>query len=174
LTKLVRSVIVHADPSFCYAVEIARRTDGVHPARDFLDDLEKGMLDGDPDTEDLPDEEQIRDYPRLIDVIRGIATYGEPAHRRQVNYLEDGLWEFKYGRKRLAFFDTDGRGNHVPKPPQDIFTSTNVGSDYFWFPDFDPILRITNGWVKTDDAAPPEAIELAKLIREEDLEHDKP
>lgn len=174
MTKLRRSVIVQFDPKFCYEVEIARRADGTHPARHFLDDLAKGELDGDPDTKKVPDDEQIRDYARLIDVIRGIAIHGEPAHRTQVNYLEDGLWEFKHGNKRLAFYDTDGKGRHIPKPPQDIFTSTNPGSDYFWFPDFAPVLRITNGWVKDDDLAPPDQIKLAKDIREEDLSHDRP
>ena len=36
---------------------------------------------GNPLTESVPDEEQIRDYARLIDVIRQIARYGEPAIR---------------------------------------------------------------------------------------------
>lgn len=155
-----------------YQVEYAVAADGSEPARDFLSALKQGALPYDPLTNEIPDEEQITDYHRLIDLIRTVARDGEPARRAALNYLEDGIWEFKHGNKRIAFFDTDETNVLRPQGKCSRAASPNPDSpDYWWFPELGPILRLTNGWIKTDELANPSDIALAKRIRKEDLNH---
>lgn len=166
MTKLVRRQIVVGE---WYSVEYAVRADGSEPARDFLQALKGGVLPDDPLTTDIPDEEQITDYDRLVEVMREVARAGEPTRNNQLNYLEEGLWEFKHGNKRIAFFDTDEAGGHTPQGKCSMADSPAPESSYWWLPTLAPVLRVTNGWIKTDDLAPPADMALAKQIRLEDL-----
>ena len=152
-----------------YRVEYAIRADGTEPARAFLQALKAGHLPNDPLTKGIPDEEQITDYSRLISLMTTVAADGEPLRSNQLNYLEDGLWEFKHGNKRIAFYDVDEQGMHTPKAKCSMAASPTPDSAYWWLPDLDPVLRVTNGWIKTGDLAPDTELELAKQIRLEDL-----
>lgn len=169
-----RSVIVHDDPAYWYEVECAVTASGNSPAREFLDELKEGMWADDPDSQEIPDDEQVKDYHRLINVIRFVATHGEPERARDVEYLRDGIWEFKVARKRLAFYDTDGAGSSVQKPKiRDIEDSPSPASQAWWFPEFDRVLRLANAWPKVDQKADQLDIDEAVKIREEDLQYDR-
>jgi hypothetical protein len=167
-------VIVHDDPAFWYSVECAVRTDGSSPARQFLDQLKEGMWADDPDSKQIPDDEQIKDYHRRINVIRFVALNGEPERKHDVEYLRDGVWEFKVASKRLAFYDTDGSGEFAPKPKiQDIANSPSPASTAWWFPQLDRVLRLANAWPKVGQKADQLDIDQAIQIRKEDLQRDR-
>jgi hypothetical protein len=171
LSKVTRSCIVKGE---WYSIECAVRADGSSPAREFLDLLAAGMWESDPDVDKLPDDEQVRDYSRLIDVMLHVAKHGEPRRSGDVQYLHHGIWEFKVFNKRLAFYDTDGVGGYTEKPRiRDIAASPNPDTDHWWFPEMDYTLRLANSWPKTGELADPLDIEEARLIREEDLRYDK-
>jgi len=167
-------VIVHDDAAYWYEVECAVRSDGSSPARQFLDELKKGMWSDDPDSDEIPDDEQIKDYHRLIHVIRYVAAEGEPERARDVEYLRDGIWEFKVARKRLAFYDTDGEGSFVPKPKvRRRDESPSPASPTWWFPTFDRVLRLANAWPKLGAKAEEVDMNEARDVREEDVSHDR-
>ncbi|WP_170981409.1 hypothetical protein [Nocardioides dongxiaopingii] len=168
---MVRSCIVVGTE---YEIACAVRSDGSSPARELLDLLKVGEWADDPDVERVPDPEQVRDYHRLIDMMRTLATAGEPERQRDVRYLRDGLWEFAVGAKRLVFYDTDGRGAFTPKPRiQDKGHAPYPDTEFWWFPLMDRQLRLANYWPKVSEKADPIDIEEAIKIREEDLRYDK-
>lgn len=94
-------------------VDCAVREDGSAPAGVFLDALKKGVWDQNEESEPL--DEQISDYHWFLNAIRHWANTGEPVYRDAVKALEDGVWEFRHGDKRLTFFDTDGNGGYTAK-----------------------------------------------------------
>lgn len=174
LTKVQRSIIVQNDDSFWYEVQCAARADGSSPARGFLDELKEGIWADDPDSEEIPDDEQIKDYHRLINAIRYVARNGEPERKDDVKYLRDGIWEFRVASKRLAFFDTHGDGSFSAKPKiSNRDDSPSPASDAWWFPEFDRILRLANAWPKVGEKARELDMDEAVRIREEDLAHDR-
>lgn len=168
-------MILQEDEQWWYAVECAVRADGSSPARDFLDLVQKGMWADDPDSESLPDDEQIKDYSRLITVMRHVGKTGEPGRARDVNYLRDGIWEFKVASKRIAFYVTDGKGSlEIRGKIRDRSDSPSPESLAWWFPSFEgTVIRLLNAWPKVDEAADPLDIDEAIEIREEDLGHDR-
>jgi hypothetical protein len=104
-----------------------------------------------------------------------IGERGLPLTREAVKHLADGIWEFRHGHHRIAYFDTGGEGAYDPKSRYDdrrLVDPRNEQS-YWWYPDMDPILRLTNAWSKQSQKTPPHEIELARTIRGEDVEHDR-
>lgn len=93
-----------------HQVDCAVRKDGRAPAAQFLDALKKGVWDHDERSGPL--DEQISDYHWFLNAIRHWANTGEPVYRDAVKVLQDGVWEFRHGDKRLTFFDTDGNGGY--------------------------------------------------------------
>jgi hypothetical protein len=144
----------------------------------MLADLSKGLwledtdhLDGEP----WPDEYQSTDKSELVQIIASFADEGKPRSRRHVNALEDGIWEFKRGVKRVTFFDTDGKGTFVPKGLlRDVQDSSRGEYDSMWmYPFFETQLRLGHCFAKDGATTHPEDIEAAIQIREEDLAHDR-
>jgi hypothetical protein len=171
LSKVNRSCILVASE---YKIECAVRADGTSPAREFLDLLRTGMWDGDPEVEEVPDDEQVRDYHRLVANMSYLARNGEPERQRDIRYLTNGLWEFAVYTKRLVFYDTDGAGAYTPKPRITTRSlSPHPDTDFWWFPDMDYTLRLANFWPKIGEQADPLDIQEALKIREEDLRHDR-
>lgn len=157
-----------------HTIEYAVRAGGSEPAKKFLDLLKEGMWEDDPDSESIPDDEQIKDWAKLLDKIRYFASHGEPERKDDVNSLQDGLWEFKVARKRLVFFDTPGDGTYDAKGKvRNRVDSAHPESPMWWVPEFDEYLRLANYWPKTDQTADPLDIEEGRKIREEDLDHDR-
>lgn len=159
------------------SVECAVGADGGSPAARFLDQLASGEWAEDPDHEPPRDPEQIHDYAKLISKIEFVARYGHPDTATSVNHLDDGVWEFKHHTRRLAYWDTPGDGTWQPKPRhQDIRERSGTAPDggYWWYPELDPILRLGCGWPKDAPLAPPEKIDEARRLREEDCAHDRP
>ncbi|WP_144022855.1 hypothetical protein [Asanoa hainanensis] len=158
----------------CYVIECAVRSDGLtSPAADFLDQLSRGMWIEDPDFgEHFPDDAQISDYDKLLTFFQTLADRGEPCYGRAVNDLDDGIWEFKLGAKRLSFFDTPGDGTYYPKLRPRTADEAS-GGDYYWFPNFDEYVRLGHAFPKTGRQTTDRDLELTLVVREEDLEHDK-
>lgn len=159
-----------------YAVQCAVRADGTVPAGDFLDELAKGVWEPDVDAESLPDDEQITDRYHLLAKIKYLAEKGEPQRKHDVEYLREGIWEFKQGSKRVAFYATDGAGLLDDSAKiLDIKDAPYAETPMWWFPEFvGRILRLANAWPKTGQKTPPDMITEATVIREEDLKHDRP
>lgn len=154
-------------------VECAVREDGTTPAREFLSALKRGAWKDEPGLGEVPFDEQIDDYHALLNKMQYVARNGEPERKADVNYLHSGIWEFKAGNKRLAFYDTDGMGNWEPKTKVgDKNNSPDPSSPCWWFPSMDSYLRVLNPWLKTSEKAPPEAIDLAVTIAHEDVTQD--
>ena len=96
-----------------------------------------------------------------------------PRSGGNLNYLHFGIWEFKVARKRIAFYDTDGRGNWTPKGKVADIRDAVEGANIWWFPALDEELRLLNAWPKLEEKAPPSEIELAVTIAREDVRHDE-
>lgn len=171
MSKVSRSCIVIGG---WYTIECAVRADGSSPAREFLDLIKTGMWEEDPEVEEVPDDEQIKDYDRLVDIMRYLAREGCPQDPGDINYLGHGLWEFKCYTKRLVFYDTDGHGGYTPKVKlTDPSMSAYPDEESWFFPEMDRTLRLANAWPKVDQKADPLDIAEARRIREEDLKHDR-
>lgn len=152
--------------------------DGVtSPASDLLDDLKAGErrddldhIDGDP----WPDEAQPSDFHKIMAMVKKLADDGEPIHGHAINSLHDGIWEFKRGKKRVSFFDTDGEGNINPKLRiRDRSACEDPDYVYWWFPEFDQQIRLGHVFMKDSQLAASEDIAETLRVREEDLAHDK-
>lgn len=153
----------------CFAV----RADGTEPARAFLEALRRGIWEPDPDAEEIPCDEQIRDCDWFFAAIRHWAKTGEPQYTRAVNDLEDGVWEFKHGAKRLSFYDTDGQGGYTAKLRiQD--SEDAIPGDFWDIPYFDREIRLGHAFPKVSQMTTPFDIDETLQVREEDLEHDRP
>lgn len=151
------------------------RGDGSSPAATFWVELKVGDWSSDPYFQNPPDEDQIHNFAKLLAHLRHIGEKGYPPYQKAINFLEDGVWEVKHGHHRVAYFDTFGDGEYDPKNKIDDrrITDPELKDDFWWYPELDSILRLTNGWSKEGEKAPPEAIELALLVREEDVDRDK-
>jgi len=116
--------------------------DGTSPAGEFLVTLSRGNWRSDPEHSPPRDPEQIYDYARLLATIEHIGEEGCPQTGTSVNYLEDGIWEFKHGRRRLTYWDTPSDGTFTPKGKIDD-RRTIVGPefcDFWWYPQMDAYL----------------------------------
>lgn len=151
------------------------RADLSSPAREFVEQMQRGEWANDPYFTSPPDEDQIHDVAKLLAELQTIVEYGHPSRMSAVNHLRDGVWEIKYGRRRFVYFDTPGDGTYEPKPPIEDGHSLPIDrQDEFWeYPLMDEVLRFTNGFSKMGQKAPPEQIDLAISIRDEDVQHDR-
>lgn len=170
LTKVTSRAIVEWQEF--HRVDCAVREDLSSAASEFLDLLRQGMWEGDPDVTDVPDDEQVRDYDKLLHKIRFLASHGEPERQGDVNYLHSGIWEFKVARKRLAFYDTDGRGTWTPKGKVRDIDDAVEGASIWWFPQLDEEIRLLNAWPKLGEKARQQDIGEAVTIAGEDVQHD--
>lgn len=157
------------------AVQCAVRADRSSPAVVFLQGLRGGVRREDPEHRPPRDMEQIHDFHALIAKIEHVGFHGQPESRDDVNDLEGGVWEFRHGTRRLSYWDTPGNGTYDPKfRVDDIRTVSGAQpEDPWWYPDMDPYLRLGGGWDKDAQMAPPERIQEALDIREEDTAHDR-
>ena len=161
------------------AIECAVRSDRESPANDFLTELELGAAHDDPRFKPpAPDSEQIHDYAQILSAIEFLGAYGEPETKDTVKHLRDGVWELRHGTRRLSYWDTDGFGHYSPKVRITDFQQLPAGhtfryTDYWWYPQMDPVLRLGCGWHKNEDLAPPEKIDEAVTTREEDARYDR-
>lgn len=153
-------------------VDCAVRSDGTCPAGVFLDALKKGSWDRADDAE--PADEQISDYHWFLDAIRYWANTGEPVYRDAVKHLEDGVWEFRHGDKRLTFYDTDGAGGYTAKLPiADHAQADAPDSPYWRIPYFDELIRVGHAFTKVGQKTPKEDLAVMTTVREEDLAYDR-
>lgn len=169
-------VVTDDDPLASHnVVECAVRQDLSSPAREFVDQMGSGTWKDDPHFAGAPDEGQIYDMAKFVSEAEYIAHNGFPSRMSAVNHLRDGIWELKFGKHRLAYFDTPGDGTFTPKPPPS--DSAEVPLEHqneFWqYPHMDQVLRLSNGFGKTDQKTEPQHIESARQIRDEDVAHDK-
>jgi hypothetical protein len=157
-----------------YDIEYAIRADGSSPARAFLDALKTGNWAPDPDAEKLPDIDQVNDRDQLLTMCMDLATLGVPPHRGAVNFLSDGIWEFKRGSKRMTFFDTRGDGTYSAKNRiTDRHRSPYPDDDDWWFfPVFDKTIRLGHCFPKLGQATEKFDLSEAFAVRREDLSHD--
>lgn len=156
-----------------HEVGCAVRADGTTPAGVFLDALRKGAW-GKLD-ESVQLDEQISDYHWFLNAITHWASTGEPVYRGAVNALEDGVWEFRHGNKRLTFFDTDGSGAYTPKLPiRSHEDSEAPASEYWYIPYFDEEIRLGHAFTKVSQKTLARDLLESSHTREEDLAHDRP
>jgi hypothetical protein len=150
------------------------REDGSCPAGEFLDALKVGAWEPDPDAETLPSDEQIGDWNFFLHAIRYWANNGEPVYRGAVNDLPDGIWEFKHGKKRLSFYDTDGVGGYMAKSRiLDHANADAPDSDHWQIPNFDPLIRLGHAFPKTSQRTSSLDLDEVAIVREEDLARDR-
>lgn len=87
---------------WCHHITCGVRSDGTSPARDFWEKLSRGEWEEDPLSPTIPDDEQVKDRDALRHKMRFLAEQGEPERATDVNLLQNGVWEFKHGNKRIA------------------------------------------------------------------------
>ena len=159
----------------CHAIEYAVRADLSVPARDFLDDLGSGLWAADPEAETWPDDAQISHRDTLLVWFADMAEEGLPPYQRAVNDLDDGMWEFKIGAKRLSYYDADGEGRYTPKHRiHDVADSSYPDEEFWWYPDMDELLRLGFAFPKVGQVALPTDVLECEAVRREDLHHDEP
>lgn len=156
-----------------HQVDCAVRADGHSPAGQFLDALRDRTWERTETSEPL--DEQIDDYHWFLNAIRHWANTGEPVYRDAVKALEDGVWEFRHGDKRLTFYDTDGSGGYVPKLPIQHHADAEAPDSEFWqIPYFDRLIRLGHAFTEVSQKTLKHDLEESWKVREEDLEHDRP
>lgn len=156
-----------------HEVYCAVRTDQSCPAGAFLDALGEGTWELDPDAKTFPSDEQIGDRDWFLTAILHWVNTGEPLYKHAVESLDDGIWEFKRGRKRLSFYDTDGDGGFEPKFK---ILDSKVGvpnSDYWYIPFFDEDIRLGHAFPKVSQKTPIYDLDECAEVRREDLRHDE-
>lgn len=128
----------------------------------------------DPDLESIPDDAQITQAQKLRTGIEWFAERGVPNNAYcTVNNLRDGVWEFRLGRVRISFYDTDGEGSYTPKlRVRDIREADPDSGQFWWLPTFDEYVRLGHCFGKQTDKTEEDDIAATLQIREEDLEHD--
>lgn len=119
-------------------------------------------------------DEQVRAYARLMHTMQYYAETGEGDQAESMNALDRGIFEFKAGRARVAFFDTPGDGTWSEKQKIDDRNDALYPDNATWFiPDLDEHLRLCNGWPKKARLARPGDINFACQVRTEDLKYDQ-
>ncbi|MBU9763542.1 hypothetical protein FR943_06760 [Mycobacterium sp. TNTM28] len=155
-----------------HQVDCAVCSDGRSPAGLFLDALKKGAWDRTGRAE--PSDEQIDDYHWFLNALRHWANTGEPVYRDAVKALDEGVWEFRHGDKRLTFFDTDGSGGYTPKLPIQRHAEADAPDSEFWqIPNFDRLIRLGHAFTKVGQKTPQHDLAESQRVREEDLGHDR-
>lgn len=154
-------------------VECAVREDETSPASELLTELRSHRWP-DPEADELPDAGQVGLYSRLLAAIEDVADGYDPP-RGALNFLEDGIWEFRITNLRLTFYDTDGRGNgetHCPHPD----STWVIGRMEYELPDdfaSTGLVRLGHNFAKQTQQTPQYDLELAADVRREDLAHDR-
>ncbi|WP_139195163.1 hypothetical protein [Curtobacterium sp. MCBA15_001] len=156
----------------------ARDAEGVQPASVMLADLARGQWKADTDHldgDEWPDTRQVSDKFKLLQIIRTFADTGLPTHARAINELENGIWEFKHGVKRMSFYETDGNGS--------VFKTTQIRAvnesprgeqaKYWWIPQFAPQIRVGFCFAKDGKTAGADNISECERVRKEDLDYDR-
>ncbi|WP_146240653.1 hypothetical protein [Curtobacterium sp. MCPF17_011] len=171
----MRSLFIHGA---VHKVWFSVREDGSQPAQEFLATLSRGTWEADPDRQDgdpWPDEAQPNDRAVLVRIITAFANKGVPDSTRQVNDLEDGLWEFKRAAKRVTFYDTDGKGACVTHERVGSRAEGHRGeSDEMWqYPIFAEQIRLGFCFGKTGRYSGDDNIDEAIEVKEEDLAYDR-
>lgn len=156
-----------------HQVDCAIRQDGDSPGGAFLDALKTSTWDRARTTDDL--DEQIDDYHWFLNAIRHWANTGEPVYPNAAKALNDGVWEFRHGNKRLTFFDTDGEGGYTAKLPINRHENAEAPDSEYWpIPYFDTLIRLGHAFTKISQKTLPQDLSESQKVREEDLAHDRP
>ncbi|MHA7220008.1 hypothetical protein ACX80L_14105 [Arthrobacter sp. MDT1-48-3] len=138
------------------------------PASEALDKLAEGEWEN-HNSPSLPDDCQIDLHDQFFAICEYFADNGEPPTLYDINQLGFGMWEFRAGWLRAAFYDTDGAGNYEAK-------NTRFGlhnQDWDEIPYFSPQIRLTLCMSKKHMKAVPKELAYARQVRTEDLHHDK-
>jgi hypothetical protein len=118
------------------SIEAARTRDGLEPVEEYLRKLEKSPGHG------------RRNETKLATILirfEDFATTGYLEQPRELNYLEDDVWEIKAGVSRLPFFYADDAPHGK-------------------------VIRITSGFDKKQESAPAREIRKAKWVRDQDAQ----
>lgn len=152
-----------------------RQDDGTSPAEDFLLALQSNSLPDDPESA-IGSDEQASVFAWFLDLFQSFADSGVPSFGGAVNYLTDGIWEFKRRNKRITFYDTDGTGGFSRKARiKDFADRASDDENWWWFPNFDPEnVRLGHSFLKASDQTAPKDLADAEEVREEDLKNDRP
>lgn len=178
-----RHSIIEGD-DFEYKIVACVDEHGQRPAEDALDAMVRGEWGEDPEVAgtDLPNDEQIRAVNRLIAGMTFYAEHGYtaglgPGRTVSINKLRYGLWEFKEGNKRIAYFDTQGDGVCNPKSWQRElgYFENDPGSKDDVAPLLDFELRLSHAFGKPplQRKTPEQDMQTARKLMEEDLAHDR-
>ncbi len=170
MAKLVRRI---AHKGEFHDVEYAVEADGNLPGWEFMCALRGGTWEPDPDAENIPCDEQIVDAAKFLEMVRVLATEGLPTYQTGVNFLDDGIWEFKVGKKRLSFYDTLGDGTYTAKNRVPDTASAEDDDEFWWFPRFDRTIRLGYAFPKMGPKTEIFDLAAAARVREEDLQHDE-
>lgn len=173
MTK-VRTVIIPRRAGYEYEVECAQMSDGSEPANEYITKLRSGAWPNGYDEKVDPDSQPAHVIYLMMATLQTMAESGVPNNQTAIKALRDGLWEVRGDTSRMAFFDVDGDGAHASKgrigDRRDVDPDNK--DDFWWFPLLDETLRLTHGFAKTGDKTEETDIELAQLIRQEDLNND--
>lgn len=153
-----------------FTIECAVRTDQTSPVAEALDQLAAGKWPVEDNSDGLDRlDRQVSVRDGFLSAMRHLSQYGTLPPGTHYNVLLDGIWEFKRLRMRLTYYDTDGRGSHEP-----VYVEKGHWRNTPWpMNDYDDYLRLTTAFEKTTAQTPQHEIDLAKQVREEDLEHDR-
>lgn len=170
MAKLARRI---AHKGEFHDIEYAVGSEGASPAWEFMCALKEGTWEPDPDAATIPCDEQIHDAAKFLEMVRVLALEGVPSYRTGVNFLEDGIWEFKVGRKRLSFYDTPGDGTYDPKNKIRDISEAEDDDEFWWFPRFDKTIRLGYAFPKTTQMTENYDLTAVATVRKEDLLHDE-
>lgn len=151
-----------------HEVSCAVLKDGVtSPGVDLLEQLSDRMWP-DPKAQVLPDERQVTTKRQFLAQVQHLSDFGElePGFNR----LREGIWELKFWRLRVTFFDTPGDGTYFPKYGEDNHDWSGRNSPLL--PEFDEYIRVGHCFGKTTPQTEPKDISRSIRVREEDLAHD--
>lgn len=153
-----------------YLMECALRSDKSSIVDSFLNDLELGKWNPKIGRK-LPQDEQVSMFAWVLAACDHFANYGDFPGAKDHNQLREGIWEIKHFNIRISFYDTDGRGGYNPKI--DLSGISNWG-DPPRLPEFDDQIRLGTAFCKNSKKTEPRDIHLAQVVRDEDLNHDRP
>lgn len=156
------------------SISYALRADGRQaPAKEIMEHLDSGSwIEG--EVIGMHADEQVDTYAKLMYTMQHYAQYGDGDRNDCMNALDHGIFEFKAGRARIAFYDTPGDGTHEPKKKIiDRDRSPSPDSVTWFIPDLDRQLRLCTGWPKKSRLAQPSDIRFTCQVRAEDLTHDR-
>lgn len=92
-----------------------------------------------------------------------------------MNYLREGIWEFKVSNLRLTFYDTDGFGSSCTTDVGENSERLWDGTMSYSLPeDFGELIRLGHHFPKAPNTrkTPPGDLTTATTVRKEDFEHD--